>query len=297
MIEERPVRPAGVRRRGARAAATPRRRGRPRTRRGDRGGRPRRPRSRGSGARKSIARRSASGARRRSTGAGRDAGHAAHGRARIGRRPRSVVGDAAPRAGRRARPSAGYAAQTASDRTVRSRPDSSSWSAAARRPAGRGDHVPQLGRVHRRLLGEERAALERLDDEVVGDVAREAEVDGRVDERLHDEEDVGRAGAARPRSPSRPSSRRRPRAGRRGRRAGPPPGRAAPSVVSGVAYQTVMPLPRRAGVFGMLRTTWSWPSVPIEGRRRRAGEDAQDELAAAQVRADLAADLGRASGA
>ncbi len=65
-----------------------------------------------------------------------------------------------------------------------------------RRPAGRGDHVAQLGRVHPGLLREERRALERLDDEVVGDVPREAEVDGRVDERLHDEEDVGRAGAA-----------------------------------------------------------------------------------------------------
>ena len=34
------------------------------------------------------------------------------------------------------------------------------------------------------------------------------------------------------------------------------------SVVSGVAYQTVIPLPRRAGVLGMLRTTWSWPRMP-----------------------------------
>ena len=34
-------------------------------------------------------------------------------------------------------------------------------------------------------------------------------------------------------------------------------------VVSGVAYQTVMPLPRRAGVFGIARMTWSWPSVPV----------------------------------
>ena len=35
------------------------------------------------------------------------------------------------------------------------------------------------------------------------------------------------------------------------------------SVVSGVAYQTVMPLPSRAGVFGIARMTWSWPSVPV----------------------------------
>ena len=29
------------------------------------------------------------------------------------------------------------------------------------------------------------------------------------------------------------------------------------SVVAGVAYQTVTPLPRRAGVFGIARMTWS----------------------------------------
>ena len=43
------------------------------------------------------------------------------------------------------------------------------------------------------VLGERRAALERLDHEVVGDVAREAEMDGRVDQGLHHQEDVGRA--------------------------------------------------------------------------------------------------------
>jgi hypothetical protein len=39
-------------------------------------------------------------------------------------------------------------------------------------------------------LAEERAALERLDDQVVGHVARKAQVDGRVDESFHDQEDV-----------------------------------------------------------------------------------------------------------
>ena len=62
------------------------------------------------------------------------------------------------------------------------------------------------------------------------------------------------------------------------------------SVVSGVAYQTVMPLPRRAGVLGMLRTTWSWPRMPVRAAVVAPGQDAQDELAAAQVRPDLAAD-------
>src|SRR5215210_4057292 len=58
------------------------------------------------------------------------------------------------------------------------------------RATRRRDHVAQLRRMHPRLLGEDGAALERLDDEVVRDVAREAEVDGSVDQRLHDEEHV-----------------------------------------------------------------------------------------------------------
>ena len=117
--------------------------------------------------------------------------------------------------------------------------------------------------MHARLLGEQGRALERLDDEVVGDVAREAEVDGGVDERLHDEEDVGRAGAATRRSPSRPSSRRRPRAGGRGRRAARPPGRAARRSSPASRTRPSCPCPSRAGVFGMLRTTWSWPRRPV----------------------------------
>ena len=106
-------------------------------------------------------------------------------------------------------------------------------------------------------------ALERLDHEVVGDVAREAEVDGGVDERLHDQEDVGRAG------PGDGRGHRHhllvvdlelvPEGAEQGGGLGALLGRA----VSGVAYQTVMPLPRRAGVLGMLRTTWSWPRIPV----------------------------------
>ena len=102
---------------------------------------------------------------------------------------------AGPPSARPARPCAGRRPNTASERTVRSRPDSSSWIAAALVPGRRGDHVAQHGRVVAGLLREAGAALERLDHEVVGDVAREAEVDGGVDQRLHDEEHVGRAGA------------------------------------------------------------------------------------------------------
>ena len=159
-------------------------------------------------------------------------------------------------------------------------------------PARRRDHVAQLGRMHARLLREERRALERLDHQVVGDVAREAEVDGRVDERLHDEEDVGRAGTAhrgRHRDhllvvdlelgAQRPEERRRLlalRVGRLGRRvpdrhalaeAGRRVGHAADDLV----------VAEDAG----------------EGGRRGAGQDAQDELPAAQVRTDLAADPGQ----
>ena len=156
------------------------------------------------------------------------------------------------------------AAQTASDRTVRSRPDSSSWRAAARGAAGRGHHVAQLGRVHPGLLREERRALERLDDEVVGHVAREAEVDRGVDERLHDEEDVGRAGAA-------------DRGGHRDHllvvdleldaeraRAAPPPARAAPR--SSRASRTRRSCPCRGGP-----ACWACCGRPGRGRGSRSG--------------------------
>ncbi len=50
--------------------------------------------------------------------------------------------------------------------------------------------------MHPAGLREEGAPLQCLDHEVVGDVAREAQVDRRVDERLHDQEDVCGAGPA-----------------------------------------------------------------------------------------------------
>ena len=78
---------------------------------------------------------------------------------------------------------------------MRSRPDSSSWIAAALVPPGRGDHVAENRRMVAGLLGEARAALEGLDHEIVRDVAGEPEMDGRVDQRLHHQEHVGRAGA------------------------------------------------------------------------------------------------------
>ena len=56
------------------------------------------------------------------------------------------------------------------------------------------------------------------------------------------------------------------------------------SVVSGVAYQTVMPRPSWAGVLGMLRTTWSWPSTSASAARGGAGDDRDHQLAAAQAR-------------
>ena len=130
-----------------------------------------------------------------------------------------------------------------------------------------------------RLLREARAALEGLDDEVVGDVAREAEMDGGVDHRLHHQEHVGGPGA-------RDRGRHRDpllvldlelRAERA--RAAPAPGRAGPRSSPGVAYQTVMPLPIRAGVLGIARTTWSWPSVATRALVVGPGEHRQHELA------------------
>ena len=51
-----------------------------------------------------------------------------------------------------------------------------------------------------------------------------------------------------------------------------------------------MPLPSRAGVLGMLRTTWSWPRIPISAVVVAPARTRQDELAATEVRADLAPD-------
>ena len=189
-----------------------------------------------------------------------------------------------------------YAAQTASESTVRSRPDSSSWRAAALVPPGRRDHVAQLSRVHPARLREERAALERLDDEVVGDVAREAEVDRGVDQRLHHEEHVGRAAAAdrgRHRDEllvvdldlvaERPQQRARLLAllGRRlGRRV--PDGHPAAE-----ARRRVGHAPHDLAV----------AEEPADRRRRRAGEDREHELAVAQAGPRGRAPRGRASAA
>ena len=46
-------------------------------------------------------------------------------------------------------------------------------------------------------------------------------------------------------------------------------------------------------MLGMLRTTWSCPRMPVRAAVVAPGEDAQHELAATQVRADLAPDLGQ----
>ena len=144
--------------------------------------------------------------------------------------------------------------------------------------------------MHPRLLREERAALERLDHEVVGDVAREAEVDRRVDQRLHDEEHVGGAGAAdggRHRDhllvvdleldAERAEQRRRLLPllrGRLGRRVPDRHALAEPGRRVGHRPDDLVVAER-----------------PDQRRRRRPGDDRQHELAAPQVRPDLAADL------
>ena len=185
------------------------------------------------------------------------------------------------------------AAQTASDRTVRSRPDSSSWSAAALVPPGEVTMFRSCGRVHARLLREERAALERLDHQVVGDVAREAEVDRRVDQRLHHQEDVGRAGARdrgghrdeplvvdldlraeRARGAS-PACSRCVRGGL-GRRV--PDGHAAPEL---------------GGRVGHAPDHLAMAEVADQRARRRAGEDADHELARLESTSNLAPDPGQ----
>ena len=160
--------------------------------------------------------------------------------------------------------------------------------AAAEVPPGEVTMLRSCGRVHAAGLGEERAALERLDDQVVRDVAREAQVHGGIDERFHDQEHVGRACAADGRghghellvldlelAPRLPQERARLVA--------------LLAVTSGVAYQTVMPLPSCAGVLGMLRTIGDGEHVAQRGRGG-AGEDADDQLPVAHRRRQLAAD-------
>ena len=128
------------------------------------------------------------------------------------------------------------------------------------RPAGRGDGVAQLGRVKPGSHGVLGRADEGLGDEVVRELAREAEVHAGVDERLHDGEEVGRPG---------PRQRGRHRherlvidlalvadgaAGRHG------PGRAAARVQARRRRpRRVMPRRIWLGVFGMARTTAGCP--------------------------------------
>ena len=144
--------------------------------------------------------------------------------------------------------------------------------------------------MHAGLLREERRPFERLDHEVVGDVSREAKVHGRVDERLHDEEDVGRPGPADrgghrdhllvvdlELEAERPEQCGRLGALRLGRLGGGVPDRHALAEAGGRI--------RHAADHLVV------PEDPGEGRGRGAGEDAQDQLAAAQVGTDLAADL------
>ena len=118
--------------------------------------------------------------------------------------------------------------------------------------------------MHPRLLGEERRALERLDDEVVGDVAREAEVDGRVDERLHDEEDVRRAGAGHRRGHRDELLVVDLELGGRARPAARPPGPAGPR--SSRASRTRRSCPCRGGP-----ACWACCGRPGRGRGCRSG--------------------------
>ena len=150
--------------------------------------------------------------------------------------------------------------------------------------------------MHPGLAGEQRRALERLDDEVVRDVAGEAEMDGRVDERLHHEEHVCRAGAAH-------GGRHRHHllvvdleleAERTEEGGG-----LGPLLVGGLGSG----IPdRHALAEASRRVRHAAHHLVVaedagEGRGRGPRQNAQHELAAAEVRPDVVADLARASGA
>ena len=144
--------------------------------------------------------------------------------------------------------------------------------------------------MHPRLLREEGRSLQRLDDEIVRDVTWKPEVDGRVDERLHDQEDVRRAGTADRGGHSdhllvidfeldAEGAEQRGGlgaliVGRLGR--GVPDGHALSEPRRGVWHATDhLVVAQDAG----------------QGRGRGTGKHAQDELACPEVRADLATDL------
>src|SRR6202171_6132787 len=65
-----------------------------------------------------------------------------------------------------------------------------------RRPTRRRHHVAKLRGMFLRPLGEGDGTLDCFEDKVVREVARKGEAHRAVDERLHHDEDVGRAGAA-----------------------------------------------------------------------------------------------------
>ena len=146
------------------------------------------------------------------------------------------------------------------------------------------------------VLGEMGAALERLDHQVVGDVAGKAEVHGGVDQGLHDQEDVGRAGPAHGGGHGHEllvvdlelraeRLEQGPGLGALllGRlRRGVPDGHPATESSRRVGHAPDDPLV---------------PEEALQGRGRGPGDDRQDELPGPQRPAQLGARPGRASGA
>ncbi len=65
-----------------------------------------------------------------------------------------------------------------------------------RRAAGRGHLIAQFGHVFARLGRVLHRAAHGLEDELLSHATREAQMHARVDQRLHEHEDVSRAGAA-----------------------------------------------------------------------------------------------------
>ena len=63
------------------------------------------------------------------------------------------------------------------------------------RPARRGDLVPKFGKVLPGVPSERGGTLDRRQDQLLRDAAREAKVDSGVDQRLHEQKDIRRAGA------------------------------------------------------------------------------------------------------
>ena len=116
------------------------------------------------------------------------------------------------------------------------------------------------------------------------------EMDGGVDKRFHDEEDVRRAGAGYGGGHGHELLVVDFDLGAEAAQAAPPPAPAGPRSSPGSRTRPSSPSRDGPAYWASSAPTWSWPRIPTRAFGRRTGQHRQDELPALQVRPDLAAD-------